>query len=140
MLSNILLIPAWAFQALGATAGALAGLAHDFSADQGSSVDAVGPALALIAVVGIAWRLARGRTSQLSGQRSAIALTLWAMQAIAPTVFRTPETERFLFPAAVVVLLVAVEAAHGHPLEPGWPDCFVCRGGGRGGNQRRGAS
>jgi hypothetical protein len=108
-LANLLLIPAWAFQGLAAAAGALSGLAYEFSLEADYSVDSVGPALALLVVAWVGWRLTRGRVPAGVWAVIAIALTLWAMQAIAPTVFRTPETERFLFPGAIATLLVLVE-------------------------------
>jgi hypothetical protein len=112
-LSNILLIPSWTFHAVDAVLGALSGLDYDFSGEVGSGAPDVGPILALAALVAVGWRLSRGRVPATFWAAIAIALSLWAMQAIAPTVFRTPETARYLFPGAVATLLVLVEAGRG---------------------------
>ena len=117
MLSNMLLVPAWAFQALGARAGAFTGSAYEFSADRARPWMRSARPSRCMAVVGIWLAALAGAIQRASGQDSASRSRLWAMQAIAPTVFRAPETARYLYPGAVVVLLVAHRGATGHPLD-----------------------
>ena len=111
-LTQVLLIPSWVFQAMTASIGAVTGLAHQFGSAESASATA-GAALALVAIGAVAWRVSRGAVPATLWGAIAIAVSLWAMQAIAPTEFRQPDTARFLYPGAVVVLLVAAEAAAG---------------------------
>ena len=113
VLSNLLLVPSWAFQALSTALGAVTGLDYSFSGEPGSGTAGAGAFLGLVAVVALGWRLSRGRVPATLWGVLAIAISLWALQAIVPTVYRTPDTSRFLYPGAVAVLLVAVEATSG---------------------------
>jgi hypothetical protein len=111
--SNVLLIPVWAFQSVAAALGALSGLDFRFA----GSAEGDRPAGTVLAMAGIAalfwWRLRGAVSPRLLGV-IAIALALFAIEAVAHTpLFSSPFSPRYLFPGAVVVILVAVEAARG---------------------------
>ncbi len=109
--SNLLLAPAWAFQSLAAALGALTGLDYSLTRASGGGIHAAGTALALAAVVGLAWRM---RRSIPAGLLVAIATGL-ALAAIEVTArgALTPSTPRLLYPAAFVAIMIGVEAARG---------------------------
>jgi hypothetical protein len=108
-LTDVLLFPAWAFQSLGAVLGAIAGLDYPF----GATTNDVGPALAVLAVIGLGWRLWRGSVPAMLWAALGIVLTLWLMGAISTAGIRVPDSPRYLYPGAVGVLVVAAWAASG---------------------------
>jgi hypothetical protein len=103
--SNILLLPSWAVQSLGAVLAALSGFDYAF---EGSSAGiGVGPSLAILALVGVGARLGRGSLPASCWAAIAVLVALWGLGVLAAGGNRAPETPRYLFPAAVVVLMVA---------------------------------
>ncbi|MGH2950559.1 MAG: hypothetical protein ACRDKX_00760, partial [Solirubrobacterales bacterium] len=109
-LSNLLLIPAWAFQSLAAILGGLVGLDYDFTDAEG--LDGIaGPVLALLAVIALAWRLRHPhRVPATLWAALAVLVTLWVMGGLVANDVRTPDSTRYMYPGAVAVLLVAAEA------------------------------
>ena len=114
-LSNLLLLPAWSFQALGAVLAALTGLGYDFGDAPAEGVTGTAAALALLAIAAFAFRLRRGSVPAALWAATAVFIALSAMNLlVAEGVGRNPDEARYLFPAAIAVLLIAVEAVAGH--------------------------
>lgn len=113
VLTDVTLFPSWAFQSLSGALSALAGLDFPF----GNDAPELGPTLALLALIALAWRFRAAPASRMLWTTLAIALTLWMMGAISRSVseflMRTPDSSRYLFPSAVVVLITAACAAAG---------------------------
>jgi hypothetical protein len=114
-LTNLLLWPAWSFQAIGAVTGALTGLGYDFSGPvEAPSAPAAGPALAVVFIGLLAWRYRRETPSPMFWALCAVALAMFALQAVGwVPEFRYPGSPRYLFPGAFVLLLVGFEAGRG---------------------------
>jgi hypothetical protein len=107
---DVLLVPSWSFQSLGAGLSALSGLDYPFS-DEGMA-DA-GSALALLAIGALVWSR-RGRpVGRMLWAALAIAVTLWAMGALVSSDVRAPSHPRYLYPDALVILIAAAWAAAG---------------------------
>ena len=105
VLSNFLLIPATTFESLGTVLSALTGLNYPFV------TTGAGPALALLYVVALGWHMTRGPLPRSFWIVLSIPLVLWSMVALAK--FRTPSDPRYLFPSAIAILVVSVEAVRG---------------------------
>ena len=105
--SNILLFPSKAFEACSAVLGSLTGL----DGVGGSLAAQAGPTLTVIAVVALVWRFHRGDVPRALWAVLALPVVLWALVSIAK--LRTPSDPRYLFPGAIAVLLVGVEAVRG---------------------------
>ena len=111
---NLLLLPAWSFQSLGAVLAALTGLGFDFydlaggpATEQGR---ALGPALAVVALLGLGFWLSRnGRPGRAFWVTAAILIALFASQVVVWGTIeaRDPGAPRYLLPGAVVVVMVA---------------------------------
>lgn len=112
---NFALLPAWTFQSFVGILNALAGLNYNFESGRYLEVgEMAGPALAVIFVIWVGRRIARG------------GLTLWFAAAVAATLAlfltqvliwepagREPASSRYLFPGAFVLLLVLIESVRG---------------------------
>ena len=109
---NLLTLPAWVFQSVAAVLQALAGLDYAFTG-VGQAGTGIGALLAVAALAGLGWRLARGPMSAGLAVGLAVLLALMAIQALAAGFLRTPGIDRYLYPTAVAVFVVAVEAARG---------------------------
>jgi hypothetical protein len=109
---NLLLLPAWAFQATGSTLAAMTGLGFDFSKIAGGPADTqglvLGPILATFALGGLAWRLTRGRLPVGFWVAAAILMALYASQVIVWGTLdaRDPGAPRYLMPGALMLVLV----------------------------------
>ncbi len=113
--ANLALLPSWTFQSLSAILNSLTGLAYHFAGPELPSADAAaGPALALLVIVAVGWRIRTGGMSMWFWVASAIGVALFASQVLAwiPEV-REPGDARYLYPGAFVVLLILFEAARG---------------------------
>lgn len=110
---NVLLVPAWSFQSLGAALGALSGLEYGFGG--AAPVARAGSALALLAIGALAWRLRGGDVSARAWSAIALVLALWTIGALTASPARLPDSARYLFPVAVSVLVLAAAAAEGAP-------------------------
>ena len=113
--SNILLIPVWTLDSVAVLGGALTGLDYPF-ADDGRLVFTVGwgRIVAALAIVALVWRFARGNLPASIWVSLAIALSYWALGALAGGVAgRVPGLTKYIVPGAFVALLVATDAARG---------------------------
>lgn len=107
---NLLVLPAWAYQSLANTTGAVTGLDYTFGGEASTQAGAV---LALAAVVALAWRLSRGSLPSHLWITASALVTLWGLGVIVANAFRLPNADRYLLPSLVAVLLVAGAAAAG---------------------------
>jgi hypothetical protein len=108
-LTDAVLFPSWAYQSLGAALGALSGLDYRFT----NGANNAGPTLAVLALIAAGWRLRRGAVPKMVWATLAIAFALWLMGAISVGALRQPETTRYLYPGALVVLIVGACLAAG---------------------------
>jgi len=113
---NLLIVPVFIANSLAAVSAAVTGLGLDMG---GGAVSLTvtpswGYVIAPIAVVALAFRLSRGRIPLFVWVALAVLLVFWLELALgfAPE-GRTPEESRYLFPGAVLVLLVAAAAMEG---------------------------
>lgn len=112
-MTNALLLPAWGFQSLSAVLDALSGFGYEFS--PGAPPPAVGPPLAVVALVALGWRLMRGPIPRALLAAMATVLALWLLGALVSDsqMGRIPDDPRYLFPGSVAILVLAAEAAAG---------------------------
>jgi hypothetical protein len=110
-LANALLLPAWSFQSLGAVLAALSGFEFNFSV--ASPPAPVGPALAVLALVALAWRLGGKRVPTPVWVTATVLVGLWLLQVLVSTKNggRLPDESRYMYPGAIAVLLVLAAAA-----------------------------
>ncbi len=114
-LSNLLLLPAWTFQALGAALSALTGLDYNFAGSSDGGPTGAAAALALLALAALAFRLRRGSVPRMLWAAIAVFVALSGMNLLVEGANRQgPASPRYLFPATIAVLLIAVEAGAGH--------------------------
>lgn len=113
-LFNILLIPNFAADEASSVAGALSGLNYDFGPSTPFGVFATsspyGPVLAAAATVGLIVRLRRGPASPFLWGAIAILLAFWIALALGLGAGRSPETVRYVYAGAAIVILIAAEA------------------------------
>ena len=109
-LANALLLPAWAFQSLGAILAAMSGL--EFSFSTASPPAPVGPALAVLALTALAWRFRVRRIPPAVWVAATVLVGLWLLQVLVSTRNggRLPDESRYMYPGAIAVLLVATSA------------------------------
>lgn len=110
--SNVLLIPAWSFDSLAAVLGSTVGLNHRFAGSPAPLQ--AGPPLALAALAALLWRARTGSLPRAVWPAVAAVTALWALQCLAATdADNYPSSPHYMFPGALLVLLVAVQAARG---------------------------
>jgi hypothetical protein len=107
---DILLFPSWAFQSLAAVLSAVTGLDYEFAA---TAPNAAGVVFAFALLGAVAWRLRRGSVPIMLWAVIGAALALWLMGSLARTPLRQPDSSRYLYPGAVMVLLVCAWAVVG---------------------------
>ncbi len=113
-LANLLLIPSFAFTSVAAVLASLVGLNYDVAAQSPPEIAlGPGPALTIVALALLAYAIARRRLSPAAWAAIAIALAYWALLAVAESDFREPTKTRYMYPGAVMVLLVASAALAG---------------------------
>jgi hypothetical protein len=114
-LENLAAMPNFVADQLAATAGAIAGLNYPFGSPDESRLFTTkaifGPLLAALAAVALLVRFRRGGVPAMIWALAATLLVFSA--ALAVNESRTPETARYVYPAAVIVLLIGAEAARG---------------------------
>lgn len=121
--SNVTDVPRWIFDALSAILSALTGLGYGFTQLSAAGPDNLfGPVLALLALAAIAWRISRGSIPAGLWVTLAIGGTLWAIQALvadpsAPD-FRGPDDPRYMYPGAIVVIMIGGELVSGKRWPP----------------------
>ena len=116
--SNALLIPNFIADEAGAVAGAITGLNHDFTqANPGLAVFstnlAYGIPIAAIAAAALVFRLRRGPVHPTLWAALAALLSFWLLLALGLGLGRNPTTVRYVYPGAVLVLIVGAEALRG---------------------------
>ncbi|MBN8867463.1 MAG: hypothetical protein J0H98_07900 [Solirubrobacterales bacterium] len=113
-LINLLLLPAWSFQGIGASLAALTGVDFDFNATSEATPGFAGPALAVAFLALLCLRLRREGPGPTFWAVTAVALAMFALQ-VASWIpgLRLPDSTRYLYPGAFVILLVAFEAGRG---------------------------
>ncbi len=109
--SHLVLLPSWGFQALSRVFGALTGLEYSFP-ESGRSFQA-GPTLAFLALIGLGFRLKRGRVPASLWAALAVLVAIWGLGVLTGGANRAPDSSRYLFPGAVVALLVMAGCAAG---------------------------
>ena len=118
--SNVLGLPVFLAASLGAVLAAAAGL--NLTLDPGAATGfnrpptfawTLVPVLALAGLVAVGLRLRRGRIGPDLWVFAAILLAFWVSIGLSAGPGREPTTSRYLFPGAVMLGLVAVEAARG---------------------------
>lgn len=116
--SNITGLPLFAFLSLGAVVDAVLGL--NVRPGSGAVVGfnqtplfnwTLAPVLAVIAIVALALRLRRGAVPRGLWAFGATLLALWLLTGMSAGPGRGPTTQRYLYPGAVALLLVAAEGA-----------------------------
>jgi hypothetical protein len=112
-LSNVLLIPNYAFDSLAAATAALAGLNYDFSGRVSPPTANLdwGRVLSAVAVAALVLRIRRGGTDHSLWVGVGIVLAYWVFGALAAEPLRPPGLDRYIYLGAVGVLLVATDAA-----------------------------
>lgn len=113
---NLLLLPAWAFQATGSTLAGMTGLGFDFAKVAGGPADTqgfvLGPILTTLALAGLVWRFTKGMLPAGFWIASAILMALYASQIIVWGTLdaRDPGAPRYLMPGALMLILIIGEA------------------------------
>jgi hypothetical protein len=114
---NLVLVPAWTFQGLGALFNAWSGLGFDFSvggAPPAGAGTGPGTVIAVLALIALGWRISRGGNRTPFWAALAIAGALYTAQTLGwGAILRGPELPRYLYPGLIVVLLVIIEAIRG---------------------------
>jgi hypothetical protein len=120
--SNILLIPNFIADSFAAVSGSIAGLNYPIGSSVISSAIDIGwgRVLTVVALVALCWRLRRGDLEWRRGPEAlslwailSLPIAYWALIAIEASPTRTPEQTRYLYPGAVLVLLLVAEALRG---------------------------
>ena len=114
-LSNILLIPSYAASSLAAAGGALAGLSKDFAGvTEGGSVDiSWGRVVAVIVVAVLVRQVRRVGVSPFMIACFCGLVVLWTVGALSFGFLRTPLSARYLYPVALLLILILAEAFRG---------------------------
>jgi hypothetical protein len=105
-LSNIVDAPKTAFDSIAVSLGALTGTNSPIPASFGTDLTTLGKVLAIIGLVALVVRIARGGLPRTIWVWLAVAGTYWALLAIAA---RSPQSTRYLLVSAVLVLLIAAD-------------------------------
>jgi hypothetical protein len=117
-LANVLVVPNFLANSLAAAIAALAGLDSDLTAPLHVEPE-WGRPLAIIAVAALILRFRRGSIPTLLWVSLSIAISFWALAALAFGPGRTPEETRYLFVGGIGVLLIAIAALEGVPIRRG---------------------
>lgn len=111
-LANLALVPAWSFQAAGASLDALIGLSYNFGGSAKPALNAA-PALAIATVILVIWSFLRPGTRTPAFVVLAIGISLWALQALVAEPGgsnRLPDDVRYMLPGAIVMVMILAEA------------------------------
>ena len=117
---NLLLLPAWIFQSIGGALAALFGVGFDFLGlaprDPAAAVRYLAPGLAIVFLGALGALVAAGRARRSMLVVAAIAVALYASQAVVWGTFGDrpgPGETRYLYPATLAVLMIGLEMARG---------------------------
>ena len=119
--ANLANLPEWTFDALAAILSAITGFGYGFTDTTASGPDGFfGPALAVLALIAIAWRFSRGSISRGIWVMLSVCLTLFAIQCLAADPdhpeLRAAEDPRYMYPGAVVVIMLGADLFAGMKL------------------------
>ena len=110
-LSNLLLAPNFAADSLAAAVAAVFGLGRDLVGTSSSGMIDLGwgrpLAVLLVGLVGV--RVARGHLSAMGVAAAVVLVSYWTLGALNVGGLRLPETERYVFPAVALCLLLVAE-------------------------------
>jgi hypothetical protein len=98
-LSNVRYVPRYVFDSLAGTLGAITGLGTDWGR----------PLAALAALFVVARLFGRGPISRRTAVAAAVVLSFWTITSLVRGPIGEPDASRYLYPNAVLVLIVAVE-------------------------------
>ena len=116
-LVNAWLIPSFSLDSLAVVLAAMSGLAASLTGQGSNPTIAIeegwGQVLAVAALVGLGWRLTRGRMPPGFWPAVAALLTYWALISLGFGVTRTPDESRYILPGVVLFALVAGNALSG---------------------------
>lgn len=109
---NVKLIPMTVTDALAAVAGSVFGLnpTGEGVFEPLTGVTAWGSAIAALAVVALAWRVARGKVPRTMWIFLGVVLTYWVLIALGD---RPPDSSRYIFVGTLLIFLIAADALAG---------------------------
>ena len=111
---DIVAAPSFIYTAAAATLSALAGLGGSTGQDGPGTLMTWGPALLVLSLIALGWRLARiGRLEPRVAGLATMALSFWVLTAVSRAFISTPFVSRYLYVGAVFVLLLAIELVRG---------------------------
>ena len=115
--SNFLLAPAWAFESLSAVLASLTGLNYSFGGPRPAPVSGYRSGLRVGGDCNSRFRLVPDALPRPGSETVwvaiAILLAYWTLGALTSSSLRVPEKTRYMYPGAVMVLLVASAAVGG---------------------------
>lgn len=111
-IGNLLLAPNFAADSLAAAVAAVLGLGNDLAGTAGSGIIDIdwGRVLAVPLVAFVALSAARGQLSAMAWALIAVLLTFWILGVLNVGGLRLPQTERYVFPAVALCILILAEA------------------------------
>ncbi len=113
-LSNVTQIPSWIFDSLAAVTNSIAGIQYDAAGAWLFGSLGWGRVLAVIVLAVFALRLYRGNLPPTLWVALGILISYWCLGGLAAgSAGRAPASLRYMYPGAVMLLLVAAEAARG---------------------------
>ena len=114
-ISAITDFPRWIFEASGASLYALSGLSFDWaSGDQLDLIDVRSAIIAALFIGSVVWCVVKGRATKSLWVVLVVALSLWGLQVlVSQHGGRLPDDARYLYPGAVVCVLILGAAAQG---------------------------
>jgi len=110
-LSHLLLLPAWGVQSLSAVFAALTGF--DFPFPESGTEFRAGPVLAVLALIGLGLRLKRGSIPPTLWAALAVLVAVWGLGVLTGGTNRAPDSPRYLYSGAIIVLMAAAACAAG---------------------------
>ena len=121
--SNVLLIPFWILESLGAVAGGLLGvnLRFDLTAPLDLELTTWGRIAALAFLGALVWRVRQGPLPRSFWVSLTVALAYWTLGGLVAggDAHRSPGAARYIYPGAIVLLLVATDAFRDVRFSPG---------------------
>ena len=105
--SNITAVPSYVFDSFAGAVSALSGLGTE-----------KGKVLAVLALAAMAFAIVRRRLWRQATPFAVIALAFWTLTALSRAQLHEPTASRYLYPGALMVLLVAAELVRGMRFAP----------------------
>ncbi len=120
--TNLLKLPAFIAQAAAAVVAGVSGLSYNFAPSGLPSQVLVNYLwalpIAVVAGVGLVWRVRRGAVDRWFWSYLAIPLVFWLSVVVALEPNRYPNSDRYIYGGAIAVLLLAAEALRGVRFSP----------------------